>query len=76
MTPQKPTYTEALTQQTEAIKDLSARMSRVEEVVTDLRVVEAVQEEKFVSGRTVLVWIGASVVSVIGALASIIALKL
>lgn len=76
MTNGKPTYTQALEAQTEAIRDLSGRMANVEEIVTELRVVEAVQEEKFVSGKTVLIWIGASVVSVIAALASIIALKL
>jgi len=65
---EKQTYTDVL-------RTINERLSRLEDHVGSLRTAEAVQEEKFVTARTVLVWIGASVVAVVSALASILALK-
>jgi len=75
MSNQKLTYTEALTAHTEAMRDLSIRLARLEKSVAALQMIEAVQEEKFVSGRTVLIWIGASVSAAIGIIASVSAFK-
>ena len=75
MSQQKLTYTEALAAHTEAMRDLSIRLARLEKSVSALQTMEAVQEEKFVSGRTVLIWIGASVSAAIGIIASVSALK-
>lgn len=75
MSEHRPTYTETLAHINSSLEDLRKRIGRLEDQINHLKTAEAVQDERFVAGKTVLIWIGGAVVAVVASLASILALK-